>query len=339
MTLPLVSCKMITYNHAPFIARAIEGVLQQKTKFPVELVIGEDCSTDGTREIVLAYHKKRPDIIRVIMSDKNVGMRRNSERTRLACRGKYLAFCEGDDYWHDPHKLQKQVDYMEDHPECGLVYSSYDVYNVESKRKRKDYLNDLIRRHNWQRPDNPTIADFLGGKPRIGYGILTCTVMVRRDLLEKTIESDPVLYQSDRFMRGDTQLWAEIANVSAIHYIPDSLATYNQVNESATRSKDITKLLRLHVADAELWLYLCNKYNLPSGVKNEMEARKDYALLRLAFYTRSAKLADEVRTNRGRFHLKEWCLYYGAKNAIAHYPFRLVVSLLNVVSKTRTQWQ
>ncbi len=82
MTQPLVSISMLTYNHAPFIAQAIEGVLQQQTNFPFELVIGEDCSTDNTREIVYEYHKKHPDIIRVITSDKNIGETRNGPQNR-----------------------------------------------------------------------------------------------------------------------------------------------------------------------------------------------------------------------------------------------------------------
>jgi glycosyltransferase involved in cell wall biosynthesis len=81
MTDPLVSVHMITYNHAPYIAQTIEGVLKQKVDFPIELVIGEDCSIDGSREIVLQYQKKYPDIIRLITSDKNVGGKKNSYRT------------------------------------------------------------------------------------------------------------------------------------------------------------------------------------------------------------------------------------------------------------------
>ena len=97
---PLVSVKMITYNHAPYIAQAIEGVVKQETEYPFELIIGEDCSTDGTRDIGFEFQKKDPDIIRVITSDKNVGAKQNDYRTTKACRGKYIAFCDGDDYWH-----------------------------------------------------------------------------------------------------------------------------------------------------------------------------------------------------------------------------------------------
>jgi glycosyltransferase involved in cell wall biosynthesis len=335
---PLVSIKMITYNHAPFIAQAVEGVLQQKTDFLFELVIGEDCSTDGTRELVFEYQKKHPDIIRVITSDKNVGMKKNSLRAMGACRGKYIAFCEGDDFWHHPHKLQKQADYLESHPECGLVYSSYDIYHAKSRKRIRDYLNELIKRHHWQRPENPSILDFLGGKSKIGYGILTCTVMVRRTLCEQLMESDPYLYQSDQLLRGDTQLWAEMAQISHLHYIPESLATYNQAEESATRSKDITKSVRLQIADAELGLYLCNKYNLPPSASSEMEARMCNGLLRLAFHTRNAELAEKIRRKKKTFTYKEWLLYYGAGNLLFHYPFHIATAFRNLFWKSNNQW-
>jgi len=107
---PIVSINTITYNHAPYIRQCIEAILMQKTSFPIELVIGEDCSTDGTREIVLDYAQKYPEIIRVITSDSNVGAKENAKRTNYACRGEYIAFCEGDDCWIDPLKLQKQYD-------------------------------------------------------------------------------------------------------------------------------------------------------------------------------------------------------------------------------------
>ncbi len=331
---PLVSIKMITYNHAPFIAQAIEGVLQQKTDFPFELVIGEDRSTDGTREIVFEYQKKYPNIIRVITSDQNVGMQKNGFRTMKSCQGKYIAFCEGDDYWQHPGKLQKQVYYMQSHPECGLVYSSYDVYYVNSKKRIKDY----IQHRKWDMPENPDMSAILEGKGGMWVGILTCTTMIRRTLLEQVIESDPYLHKNDRFLRGDTQLWAEIANLSHVHYIPESLATYNQSEESATRSKDITKVLRHQINGAEICLYLCNKYNLSSNTRTAVEATLRNGLLRLAFYTRNAELADEVRRKEKTLTCKEWLLYHGSKNLVFHYPFRLVASIRNFFRTVYNQW-
>jgi glycosyltransferase involved in cell wall biosynthesis len=331
---PLVSVTMITYNHAPFIVQAIEGVLQQKTNFPFELVIGEDCSTDGTREIVFKYQKKYPDIIRMITSDNNVGMTNNGIRTMKACRGKYLAFCEGDDYWQSLHKLQKQADYLESHPECGMVYSSYDVYHVGSRKR----ICDFIKYKKWTMPKHASISDIIENNGGISFGILTCTIMVRRNLCEQIIESDPYLHQSGYFQMGDIQLWAEISTIAQVHYIPESLATHIITNESASRSKDIIKVLQFSLSCSELGLYLCNKYNLSSSKRKNQEEWCNCSL-RLAFHTRSQKLADEVRRKKQSFSCREWLLYYGAKNLAFHYPLRIATLFLKLFSKKHRVWQ
>lgn len=126
---PLVSIRVATYNHEKFIAQCIEGILMQRADFPYEVVIGEDCSTDKTREIVLAYEKKYPDMIRVLTSERNIGPARNNLRIQQSCRGKYHAMCEGDDYWIDPLKLQKQVDFMEAHPDVTLCFHNAFIVN------------------------------------------------------------------------------------------------------------------------------------------------------------------------------------------------------------------
>lgn len=118
----LVSVCMIAYNHREFISQAIEGVLLQKTNFSFELVIGEDKSPDGTLEICLEYQRLHPKIVRILDRDKNLGMQRNFMETLKACEGKYVAICEGDDYWTDPNKLQKQVDFMQSHPEFSISH-------------------------------------------------------------------------------------------------------------------------------------------------------------------------------------------------------------------------
>jgi glycosyltransferase involved in cell wall biosynthesis len=125
--IPKVSVAMSTYNHEKFIAQAIESVLMQVTTFPIELVVGEDCSTDGTREIVRRYAALRPKVIRPIFHERNVGMHKNAEAVMEACRGDYIAFLEGDDYWIAPGKLQKQVEMMETNPDysmCGAAARS-----------------------------------------------------------------------------------------------------------------------------------------------------------------------------------------------------------------------
>jgi len=135
--MPLVSVTMITFNHAPYIAEAIEGVLNQKTKIPLELIIGEDCSTDNTREICKNYAKNNEGIIKLLPTESNLGMMPNFQRTLKACTGKYIALCEGDDYWIDPNKLQKQVNYMEAHPECAMCFSAAEMIKGNGRKVGK----------------------------------------------------------------------------------------------------------------------------------------------------------------------------------------------------------
>src|SRR4030042_2119234 len=124
---PLVSVHIITYNQAPYISDALDGARRQETDFGVEILVGEDCSTDGTRDIVLDYQRRHRERIRVITSEHNVGTHANSRRAAEASRGKYLALCEGDDYWTDPHKLPKQGDFLESHPEHSLCCHDVDI--------------------------------------------------------------------------------------------------------------------------------------------------------------------------------------------------------------------
>lgn len=119
-----VSIVMITYNHEPFIAKAIEGVLMQKCNFPIKIIIGEDCSTDKTRQICKEYALKYSEIT-LLDSVKNIGMMPNFNRTLQSCTGKYIALCEGDDYWTDPLKLQKQIDFLEVNPEYSLTVGGF----------------------------------------------------------------------------------------------------------------------------------------------------------------------------------------------------------------------
>ena len=114
---PKVCVRMLVYNHARWVAQAIEGVLMQETDFRVKLLIGEDCSTDNSREIVKAYKARYPDRIELVLSDHNLGMTGNALQLNPYTKGEYVAVCEGDDFWTDSHKLQIQVDFLDANPD------------------------------------------------------------------------------------------------------------------------------------------------------------------------------------------------------------------------------
>lgn len=141
-----VSVRIITYNHGPFIRQAIDSVLMQKTNFDFEIVIGEDGSTDGTREITQEYAARHPEKIKLLLNDrKNIihihgkpTGRWNFINTLKNCRGEYVALLDGDDYWISPDKLQKQVDLLDRNPQCSTCFHNVDVINSDGSPGSED---------------------------------------------------------------------------------------------------------------------------------------------------------------------------------------------------------
>lgn len=146
-TTPKVSVAMITYNHVRYIVQAVESVLAQVTDFPFEIVLGDDLSTDGTRELVKELAAKHPGRIRLLLHEKNLGQcgKLNLVATIRSCDGEYVALLEGDDFWNDPKKLQRQVDYLDAHPEYSG--SAHEVRELrtggELYRYPRDYPGEV----------------------------------------------------------------------------------------------------------------------------------------------------------------------------------------------------
>ncbi|MDD5638830.1 MAG: glycosyltransferase [Candidatus Pacebacteria bacterium] len=134
-----ISVCVITYNQDKFISQMLESVLAQKLNFSYEIVIGEDCSTDKTREILLDYQKKYPKKIKLLLNDKNLGVVENFIQTLRHCTGEYIATCEADDYWTDPHKLQRQVDFLDTHSDYVVCYQEAKVINEKGSIINHNY--------------------------------------------------------------------------------------------------------------------------------------------------------------------------------------------------------
>lgn len=147
LEIPVISIAMLTFNHQDFIVQALEGVLMQNTDFNFKIIVADDKSTDNTRNILLTYQKNYPNKFKLILQNDNVGVHENTLSLIENVEGKYIALCEGDDYWFDSSKLQKQVDFLEHNPE--YVLSFHDVQNInfrgalisESKIPRKNQRN------------------------------------------------------------------------------------------------------------------------------------------------------------------------------------------------------
>lgn len=164
-----VSVAMITYNHEEYIAKAIDSVLMQRTNFDYEIVIGEDCSTDSTRDIVTDYQKRYPDKFRLLLNEKNLGPFRNAKQTYESCQGTYVAVLDGDDYWTSPEKLQKQVDFLDNHPECAICFHDSLILHEDGSVEPTSYRPS--------QKEFSTVEDLL-----LDNYIPTASVMFRRGL-------------------------------------------------------------------------------------------------------------------------------------------------------------
>jgi glycosyltransferase involved in cell wall biosynthesis len=227
----MVSVLVLTYNQEQWIRQTIECILAQKTDYSYEIIIGEDWSKDGTRRICEEYANKYNNVC-LLPQDHNLGLIANWVNCVKHASGKYLMFCAGDDYWHNPNKIQLQVDYMENHLECVACHTDIDELNVlngtccrSSKKSHKLVI-----------PQGHIQKEILSGKDHIS----AVTLCLRKSLVDAYVPLDK--YVELQFPRED---WPTLLILSAhgeIIFIPESTATYRVGQESITRLSDYEKI-------------------------------------------------------------------------------------------------
>lgn len=208
---PLVDVTIATYNHAKFIAQTIESVLSQKTNFEYRLIIGDDCSTDGTQEIIKSYAQQYPDRITTLLYSQHRGFK-TEERVGIQilklATSRYVALLDGDDYWSNPLKLQRQVDFLESHPECAICFHNVKV--IDESKDREAW--------NFNPPDQKEISSI---EDLLCENFLqTCSVMYRNGL----IGTLPPWFHSCEM--GDWLLHVMNAQHGSIGYLPEVMAVY-----------------------------------------------------------------------------------------------------------------
>lgn len=224
---PLVSVLMTTFKHEPYLAQAIEGVLDQRCDFPFELVIGDDCSPDRTREIAEYYARQFPEIVRVVGGGVNIGLAKNQKRAFDACGGKYIAFCEGDDWWCDHGKLQKQVEKFSNDA-VGMVHCDYSVARPTPEGGWSMSGGNLATRNEKELRGCAMFPIFMKELiPRLSASVY------RRELLEQYYGSR--LGNLD-YVTTDLPMVIFAAAESCVDYVPVVGAVYRNSPNSITRS-------------------------------------------------------------------------------------------------------
>lgn len=277
----LVSVICATYNHKDFIRQCLDGLVMQETSFEYEILVNDDASTDGTADIVREYAARYPAIVPVLQSKNQYsqGIEISLGILYPMARGKYIAECEGDDYWTDPHKLQKQVDYMEAHPECPMCYTQAKVYNQG--------LGNFNERH-------------LMGGPYLGYKALllenpvpTMTCCFRRELLESYVADIHPL--EHRWATADYPKWLYFAEKGPLGFLEECTGVYrdkspasiSNPNNYASRLKFLASIYDIRSFYARrngLWeelgptiLYQHERYCIKEGIHyHQYKAAREY---------------------------------------------------------------
>lgn len=227
MNNPLVSIVCDVFNHGAFLRNALDGFIMQQVNFPIEILIHDDASTDDSAEIIRDYEKQYPDLFRPIYETENQYHKQHlwADIQFPRAKGKYIAICEGDDYWTDPLKLLKQVDYMEDHPECSLCFTNAIIHwydgahddSVFSQFEENDYSGVYLCQE-WISP--------------------TASFLFRTPLYK---EFSRIVHKYPHIIIGDSPLLLTCAKNGKVHGIPDITCVYGKHENSWTQYTDALK--------------------------------------------------------------------------------------------------
>ena len=318
---PLVSVVIPSYNRADTVGETIESIMNQKCCFDIEIVIGDDCSTDHARQILQEYQKKYPKNIVLLFHDVNIGLGANWATCVKHCRGKYLANCDNDDYWHNENKLQLQVDFLTSQTEYGVVHTDYRNHNRDSGQISEVVISNLLIA-------SPLQQAIFSGK----FKCCNATMMYRKSLIDKYINLDD--YISNRFTLQDWNTWIILSKYSPFYCMPISTATFGIETESITRPTSFEKLEFRFRKEKECYRYVCNLFPIEL-VFDEMKY-DNYVITiyqNFAFkkfdYSNAKKYSEQLKSN-GNKSFKTKC----TSNLITFYLFCIIRFIWNKISNT-----
>jgi glycosyltransferase involved in cell wall biosynthesis len=318
---PLVSVVIPAYNRKNTVGATIDSILSQQCNFNFEIVIGDDCSTDNAREVVLDYQKKYPEKIVLLFHDKNIGLGANWATCIKYCRGKYIANCDNDDYWHNPDKLQLQVDFLEANMEYGVCHTNYRNHNRETGKIIEIVVsNDTF--------DLSLQKAIFSGK----FRCCNATMMYRKELIDKYLNLDDYIHF--QFTLQDWNTWIILAKYTRFYCLPVSTATFGIETESITRPKEYDKVIQRFKKEKECYKYVCDKFpeDLPFDEQG-YDAYVHHVLLGLAYKKQdfpSARKYASLLSAVGNTNLKVKC----STTIFSFYSYYLALKIKSIFQKS-----
>ena len=235
---PKVIIRCLVYNHEPYLRDCLEGFVMQQTNFPFKAVVHDDCSTDNSAAIIREYAEKYPHIIEPIYEPENQYSKRDGSLRRVMDaatlnRSPYLAFCEGDDYWIDPCKLQKQVDYLDEYKECSMTCTNAEVEIPHLCKLTAHQLNEM----HWPKPLQEGYLKLEDIILKGGSYIHTCSILCRSNIIEELHKNLPILpfgdYPIQIFSRLKGKVYFFNSKMCVYRYCCKNSWTYKMLGEPA----------------------------------------------------------------------------------------------------------
>ncbi len=295
---PLVSICTITYNQENFIVEALDSFLMQETNFPFEMVIDDDCSSDGTAKIINEYMKKYPNIMNVRLRNKNVGSMSNYTENIQRVKGKYIALCEGDDYWTDPRKLQKQIDFLMSNPLYAACFHDCIITHEKKESNEEQHLR-IGNRKIVEDVDLISIID--------ENNIATASIMFKN-----FIEEIPKYWKETS--KGDYALMVTIAVQGKIKYLPEVMSAYRIHDGGVWSSRS-----EIYKEEKAIRFYhLLQEYFSEDSHVLKALSRK----LKYSCYLLSRKLVYDKQRLKSLYYLVLSLDFFHAKHPnISYYPY------------------
>lgn len=233
LPIPTVSIFCMVYNHEKYIAQCLDGFLFQKCNFTYTIILGEDCSKDSSRKVILEYVKNYPGKFKLLLHDENIGAHANQQIILENCNGKYIAICEGDDFWTDPNKLQKQIDFLENNKDYVLCGHNVDKLNFEGEIEVSKALSKPIsfKQSQLHNTHIPTLSAVFRNK---------------FDKIPEELKISP---------SGDFLIWSYLGQFGDFYLMNETMAIYRQHNGGTwsgvnmikqTKNSAITRKLALN---------------------------------------------------------------------------------------------
>lgn len=267
-----VSVVILSYNQSKYIKQALNSVVSQQTNFPFEVIVADDCSTDDTLSVCGDFETKYP-FVRVEQSDKNLGYSKNWERALSLGSGEYLAVFEGDDYWTDNLKLQKQSDYLDANPDCGMCYTECDIFNEDTKALQSNIFSNGECVFNC---DNPILSKGYPGN---------VSWMIRK----KTLLSMDISIPNDHPDVPWLLLYEFCLHIN-IGFIPDNTGVWRL--HKGSLSNDAENELRMYKYQKDTFLWRKKYINaFPDAEKNAVEI---YTRALMYLWTYANKIDDKI---------------------------------------------